>query len=274
MQVCLNGHFIAAEQAKLSISDGGFLFGDTLFETFKAQGQKILLSKEHLDRLELSAKLLDFPCNRKQIELSLQQLAAQLTTPVSRIRLTISRGDHQGLTLPAPDQGWFLLTAVPYDEPSDQERQAGADCVLAPNQRVNPLSHLPQMKRGNYADCLYAANYAQQKGAREALFVDAGGNVLEGCTSNIFAVIDDQLVTPPTGTLILAGVMRRQILAAANEIGLKIAEETLPLVRLRQADEIFLSNSLIEILPVNYLDGQVCKRGGRWRSLLARVNGG
>lgn len=270
MQVCQNGTFIPAEEAQLSIDDGGFLFGDTLFETFKARGQNILQCKAHLDRLELSAQLLKFPCNRQLIESSLQQLAEKLTAPVSRIRLTISRGNHQNLSLPAATHGWFLLTAVPLSELNDQQRQAGASCVLAPNQRVNPLSHLPQMKRGNYADCLYAAEYARQKGAREALFCDPQENILEGSTSNIFAVIADQLVTPPTGSLILAGVMRRQLIDTANQIGLSVVEKNLPLTTLRQAAEIFLCNSLIEILPVSRINGQTCKRGNCWRMLLEK----
>jgi branched-chain amino acid aminotransferase len=178
------------------------------------------------------------------------------------------------LALPKPDQGWFLLTAVPMIELSDNERQLGASCVLAPNQRVNPLSHLPQMKRGNYADCLYAASYAQQKGAREALFIDPQENILEGSTCNIFAVIDNQLVTPPSGSLILAGVMRRQIIETANNAGLRVIEKELPLTALLQADEVFLCNSLIEILPVSVIDGQSCKRGERWQSLLTIVKYG
>ena len=271
MQICLNGDFIAKEAAKLSTSDGGFLFGDTLFETFKAHGQKILLIDEHLERLELSAKLLSFPCDRKQIEISLQQLAEKLTAVTSRIRLTISRGSHQGLSLPEPRQSWFLLTAAPMTEINNQDRQTGTACVIAPNQRVNPLNHLPQMKRGNYADCLYAADFARQKGAGEALFSDAQGNILEGDTSNIFAVIGNQLVTPPTGSLILAGVMRRQVINAATETGFTVVEQPLQLAILQQAEEIFLTNSLIDILPVSSLDGQATNRGSHWQSLLEKV---
>ena len=273
MLTCLNGEFIKAEEAKLSISDGGFLFGDSLFETFKAHGPRVLLITEHLDRLALSAKLLNFPCDRNKIELSIQRLAEKLTAPASRIRLTISRGSHRGLALPKPEQGWFLLTAVALTELSDAERQTGAPCVSAPNQRINPLSHLPQMKRGNYADCLYAADYAQQKGAREALFLDQQRNVLEGNSSNIFAIIDNRLITPPINNLILAGVMRRQVINAAVAIGLPTVEQNLPLTALQQADELFLSNSLIDILPINSIDGHLVKRGHRWQALLKKLQG-
>lgn len=268
MLVCRNGTFIPHEDASLPINDGGFLFGDTLFETLKAKGGNILLPQQHLDRLEHSAKLLNFPFRRDRIETSLQQLANALTAPASRIRLTLSRGSHSGLNLPAAEDGWFLLTAVPYAELGEEERNAGATCVLAPNRRVNPLSHLPQMKRGNYADCLYAADFARRQGAREALFIDDDGRLLEGATSNLFALHDGRLITPPLDTLVLAGIMRRQVIDAATELGLLVVERELLLTELPAAAEAFLCNSLIDLLPVNSIDGQTINRGNSWRSIL------
>ncbi len=268
MLVCLNGTFIPYEIANLSINDGGFLFGDTLFETFKAHQQNILLSPQHLDRLERSAQLLDFPCDRQRISSSLVQMAAALKSPVSRIRLTLSRGDFQGLAWPAAKESRFVLTAAEYTELTDDERRVGAACITAPNQRGNPVSHLPQMKRGNYADCLYAANYARQSGAREALFFDQEQNILEGTTSNLFALIDDRLITPPAGTLVLDGIMRQQVINAATELGIKVDERKLSRVELNQAGEIFLTNSLIDILPISSIDGQTVNRGNHWKTIL------
>lgn len=267
MLVCQNGKFIPREDAQVSINDGGFLFGDTLFETLKAKGRKILLQKEHLDRLELSAGLLDFPCPRTKIESSLQQLAHALTAPASRIRLTLSRGDHFELMFPEKQSGWYLLTAVPYTELSQTEQLSGADCVLAPNQRVNPLSHLPQMKRGNYLDCLYAANFAKRQGAREALFVEENDSVLEGATSNIFAMVDGNLVTPPLGALVLGGIMRREVIATATELGMRVVERELLLKEVMEADEAFLSNSLIDVLPIARIDGQPLRRSAHCQEI-------
>ena len=268
MIVCLNGTFIPHEDAIVPINDGGFLFGDTLFETLKAHEQKILLKTRHLDRLEQSAQLLNFPCDRQKIESSLRQMAAALTYPTSRIRLTLSRGGLQGLAWPAVEQSWFLLTAAEYQEPADAERQSGAACIIAPNQRTNPTSHLPQMKHGNYADCLYAANYARQSGAREALFVDQNQNILEGNSSNLFAIIDDRLITPPIGTLVLDGIIRQQVINTAVELGISVAERELPLNELIQAQEAFLTNSLIDILPISSIDGEEINRGNGWKSIL------
>ena len=271
MLVCLNGTFIPHEEAKLPINDGGFLYGDTLFETLKARGKKILLPAEHLDRLELSAKLLNFACPRRQIETSLQQLENALSAPISRIRLTLGRGSCQGLLFPHTSEGYFLLTATPMTELSAEERNLGASCALAPNKRVNPLDHLPQMKRGNYADCLYAANYARGKGAREALFVDPEGYLLEGATSNLFAIIEQRLVTPPTDKIVLAGVMRRQIIDTAAELGITVVERRLQLEEIFTAEEAFLSNSLIDILPISAIAGKPVARGERWKIIFTTL---
>jgi branched-subunit amino acid aminotransferase/4-amino-4-deoxychorismate lyase len=268
MLICLDGTFLPHEEAAIPISDGGFLFGDTLFETLKAQRQKIFLLPQHLDRLEQSAKSLDFPCNRQKIELSLQQMVAALKFPASRIRLTLSRGDFSGLAWPPSGQSRFLITATEYVELANDERQSGATCSISPNQRVNPVNHLPQMKRGNYVDCLYAANYARQVGAREALFIDQQQNILEGCTSNLFAIIDDRLVTPSIGSLVLNGIMRQQVIKTAAELGILVIERELPFIELMQAEEIFLTNSLFDIFPVASINGQTVNNGDCWKSLL------
>lgn len=268
MLVCLNGQFIPHENAHIAISDGGFLFGDSLFETFKAYRNKILLVQRHMDRLETSAKLLDFPFDRHKIETSLQQLATGLTAPASRIRLTISRGNFTGLSWPDHGNSRFLLTASPYTELNDDQRQNGAVCVFAPNQRVNPLSHLPQMKHGNYADCLYAFNHAKAAGANEALFCDPNQFILEGSTTNVFAIIRERLITPLPDQLVLDGIMRREVIKTAAELGIQTSERKLHKDELEDADEMFITNSLIDILPLASIDGRVINRGDYWKSLL------
>jgi len=268
MLVNINGQFVPHEQASLSINDAGFLYGDTLFETLKARENRILLMHEHLDRLELSARLLNFPCPRERIETTLRQLAAGLKAETSRLRLTLSRGDCSGFILPEKESGWFMLTAVEISELENNERESGAITVLAPNRRSNPLSHLPQMKRGNHADCLYAADYARQKGARESLFIDDQGSVLEGSSSNIFAFCEGKLTTPPLGHMILGGIMRQQLFGTATELGLVVEERNFSLNELLEAEEVFLSNSLVELLPIDSIANRKVRRGSIWRDLL------
>ena len=272
MLVCLNGQLMPQEDAQVAVNDGAFLYGDSLFETIKARHQQILLLDQHLDRIAQAAELLDFPCPRAAIETAFDKVAATLTSPASRIRLTLSRGPGNGLLYPDPNQGWFLISAVPYTELDDHCRAQGINCCLAPNQRVNPFSPLPQIKHGNYADCLYARNYAYSKQADEALFIDANCNLLEGATSNLFVMIDNTLVTPSLGSLVLNGVMRRLILDASKELQITCSECPLPLTDALSADEVFICNSLIDILPVRSIDGQQIKTGECWKEIYKRIS--
>lgn len=273
MIVNINGRFVPAEQANINVSDGGLLFGDTLFETIKARGKSVCLRKEHLDRLELSSGLLGLPFDRGAIEKALDETAASLPWPASRLRLTLSRGTGEGLAAPDRDKAWFAITASAYSEPTDEERQHGVTCCLAPNHRVNPLFHLPQMKRGNYADCLYAARHARQQGCREALFIDADGRLQEGATSNLFLVCNGTLVTPPAGEVVLAGIMRGQVLMTARRNGMPVQERSVSYKELFEADEAFLTNSLIGLLPVSSMEGKAINRGDSWSSLHALIQG-
>jgi branched-subunit amino acid aminotransferase/4-amino-4-deoxychorismate lyase len=273
MIINLDGAFVSPKEACLPLDDGAVLFGDTLFETLKARDGRIRFLEAHLDRIELSTRLLAFPLDREKIRETLLAVADRLEAPVSRLRLTITRGSFAGLELPPAVRGHFFILARPYVEPTASERATGAACLVAPNRRVNPLSHLPQMKRGNYVDCLYAADFARRRGAREALFVSAEGCVLEGATSNLFALQDDTLVTPPAGELVLAGIMRRQVLGAAAGLGLQVEERDVRLDELFAADEVFLTNSLIDLLPVSQIEGRPLRRGTLTERLRTAIDG-
>lgn len=257
----LNGRFVDANEAKLACNDSTVLFGDSLFETLKVQDGRIQFLDQHLDRLELAARMLHFPCNRPAMRSALLETSKRLAAPMARLRLTLSRGPMTSLALPSPDSGHFFISASPYQEPEPSERQQGVICVFAPNRRVNPLSHLPQLKRGNYADCLYAADHARRKGAREALFQTDDGQVLEGATSNLFIKKNDILLTPPAGELVLAGIIRRQVLLAAEDLGLPTEERSISVADLFAADEAFLTNSLFSLLPIAQVEGRTLSRG-------------
>lgn len=271
MIVNLDGQFVVPEEARLPVDDGAVLFGDTLFETLKARGRTIRFLEEHLDRIELATRLLAFPFSRTPVKEALLATAARLEAPVSRLRLTVSRGSFAGVAFPPAERGRFVISAAPYREPTGTGRAAGIDCLFAPNRRVNPLSHLPQMKRGSYADCLYAANYARRRGAREALFATEDGLVLEGATSNLFLLRGRTLVTPAAGGLVLAGIMRRQILSAAERLGYGSEEREISADELFAADEVFITNALIDLLPVASVEGRPLKRGPETLELLAAL---
>jgi branched-subunit amino acid aminotransferase/4-amino-4-deoxychorismate lyase len=257
---------MAPDDARVPLNDSALLYGDSLFETFRAEGKRILMQTEHLDRICRSAQLLDFPCQRAKLESALTQMAAKLRHEHSRLRLTLSRGTTQGFQLASGHDSWFMVTAVAATNLSQPERNTGATCLLAPNSRCNPLDHLPQMKRGNHLDCLYAADYARRHKAHEALFVEQG-LVIEGSSSNIFALFEETLYTPPLGKLVLGGITRQALMTTATAFGLKVEEKALPLEQLYSADEIWLSNAMVELLPVAWINTNAIKRGSRWQEI-------
>lgn len=257
----------AADAPAIHADDGGWLFGDSLFETLLVREGRALLLKDHLDRLELSARLLELPFARQDATDKLQRALGAAPWPVARLRLTLSRGATSGLGFPSAASR-LLLSLAPYREASAAERQTGWHALTAPNRRVNPLSHLPQLKRGNYADCLYAWNHARRNNRDEALFAEPTGELLEGATSNLFVVRAGRLVTPPAGELVLAGVVRGRLLELAAGLGLSAAIEPLGAEQLFGAEEAFLCNSLVLMMPLASLDGRPVPRGTRWQALL------
>ncbi len=271
MIVNIDGRFVAAETAALPVNDGSVLFGDTLFETMKARGRSIRYLADHLDRIELSCRFLQMPFDRNKAEETLLATAKRLETPASRLRLTVSRGTFSSLAFPPAQEGRQIITASPYLEPDEAGRRQRVSCVFAPNRRVNPLSHLPQMKRGNYADCLYAAAHARSRGAREALFITDDQRLLEGATSNLFIVTGKTLVTPPAGELVLGGIMRRQVLKTARALDMSTEERDITVEELYDADEAFLTNALIDVLPIASAEGRTIARGAMAETILSAL---
>jgi len=258
----LNGQWLEQANATIPFDDGALLFGDSLFETLRARNREILLTKDHLDRLELSCRLLAFPWDRDRITTALNELCDRLPDSSYRVRITLSRGRAHGLSPDPAETGWFSISCREYIDPSAEEQSHGVDAVYAANRRVNPLSHLPQLKRGSYVDCLYAARFAQQHGAREALFQEPDGTVLEGATSNMVVCRGGTLLTPPPGELVLAGVMLRQIRDTAHPLSLDFQETPINEECLLTADEVMICNSLIGILPLRSLSGRPLNQCG------------
>ncbi|TYO98670.1 branched-chain amino acid aminotransferase/4-amino-4-deoxychorismate lyase [Geothermobacter ehrlichii] len=250
LSVCLGRLSEGAPQ--VDADQAALLYGDSLFETIRARGRELFWLDDHLDRIESGCRQSGIPFDRRQAEDDLARLASALPWPDARVRLTAGSGPL-GSDL-QPQGGLQFASAVPYTPPTPVDIRRGVACVFAPNRRVNSVSDLPQMKRGNYADCLYARRHAIANGAFEAVFVEPDGELLEGSISNIFLLLDGVLLTPPAGTLVLPGIARARVLQAARQLGLPTLEQPLYRDLLPQAREVFLTNSMFGLLPVTKID--------------------
>ena len=181
--------------------------------------------------------------------------------PESQVRLIITRGSGgaMGLDPRHATRGRIIYLVRPLQPLPAQMYESGVAVALVPlspgEQGMDPAA-----KTGSHLGQVLALGRAAAQGAHEALMVDAQGSVTEGVSSNLFAMLDGSLVTPPL-KMVLEGVTRRLVIALAQKAGLPLEERPLTAVDLARADELFLTSTLREVLPVTVLDGRQVGKG-------------
>jgi len=256
--VYVNGRITPPEEATVSALDRGFLYGDGLFETMRAYGGMIFRLERHLDRLCASAGVLRIrlPHARDELAGIVRALLARSGIAEARVRLAVSRGvGINGLRLDGgtPTLVIWVRELTPYPA---SLYDSGAR-LLVSRYRVNSASPLPAHKTANYLLYLLARDGdGGAAGADEALLLNEREEIAEGATSNIFLVSGGVVATPPPGCGLLGGITREAVLELCAEAGVPCGERILSIDDLHAADEIFLTNSVMEIMPVSRLDSR------------------
>lgn len=250
--VLLNDELIPAASATISALDRGFLYGDGLFETVRTYRGLPFGLAQHLARLAASARAFRIPFRRDvaywRPRITSLLRANALATTDAAVRLTVSRG--AGALGLAPSKGLrptTLLLATPVDARIDRAQARGVGVCFFPYRLVTAT--LPSHKTLHYLPAVLGKMLAARVGAWEAVYLDGNDHVLEGTTSNVFLVRDGAIVTPPLHG-ILPGVTRRFLAAVARRARIPLREATISRDELFTADEIFLTASTIEVLPV------------------------
>lgn len=267
MIVYLNGSYLDADDARVSVFDGGFLFGDGLFESFRLYAGKPFDLEGHLARLNRELELLGFSWQAEVVEIG--QILRELVTrndreaEDSRARLVVSRGvlAAERPTLPelqaVTPTVCVSLDALPTDLAEWQSKGIPAAVMKPAFARGN----FPQLKTLNYLSSQMALRFAATSNCQEAILVDRQGLVLEGATSNVFLVNDGRLLTPPVRLGILAGRTRAVVMDAAHSLGYTCEEAASNRRDLATADEVFVTSSVREILPVIKIDNSLVGEG-------------
>jgi branched-chain amino acid aminotransferase/para-aminobenzoate synthetase component 1 len=256
MEVFINGHFLPTSQATVSVQDRGLLYGDGLFETIRAEGGRPLWLGQHLERLEQSAAVInlvpppDFPWESRIREL-LQRNG--LGHGLAAVKILITRGEIATLGLPETDQPTIIIYARQYKPPPAEEYRCGWPVVSFPESRTTFLS---RHKSLNYLFCLAARQYAVDRGGREGLILEANGRVSEGSTTGVLWQDNDSFFTPLAGSA-LASVTVAVLREALRHEGVTLTEKPVTVKLLALAQGVWLANSLIGLLPVSSLDGQI-----------------
>jgi branched-chain amino acid aminotransferase len=256
--VNLGGRIMPPEEATVSIFDRSFLYGDSVYETLRTYGGVPFEMRRHLARLEASMRRLriDAGVALDEIGRRVEATLAAAANPESYIRIIVSRGAGDfGLAAGMSNRGDVYVIVRAFVPPSEDVYRKGFSTIVAKTRRTSRLALDPAIKSGNYLNNLLGLFEARDAGADDAIFLNEHGLVTEASTSSLFVVHGERVRTPPLVDGILDGVTRHHLIAAAAQAGSPVVEESFREDALRTADEIFITSTLKEVMPVRSLDG-------------------
>ena len=256
--IYLNGSLVPRSGARISVYDHGFLYGYGLFETMRAYNGKIFLLERHLKRLLNGAEAIGLADRIGDIDLAKacrDTLKANKLTG-ARLRLTVTGGESDALPWESETgQPTVVVTARPYHGFSSEKYEQGFRVGIASVRRC-AQSNVSGIKSVSYLVSALARKEAAARGLDEALLLNDDGYIAEGGACNVFFVKSSRLVTPSLGSGILPGITRDLVIELADELGIIVTEGTVGLAVIRQCDEAFLTNSVMEIMPLTaVIDG-------------------
>lgn len=248
-KIFLNDSLVDTDKARVSAADGGFLYGAGLFETMRSYAGAVFRLGDHIDRLLSSAKALsiEHSYERQFLTEAVYKVLEANGLSDARIRLTLSAGAiSQAGDKPKPT---LLITAVKLQAYPAEYYRRGVLVVLCPF-RQNVTDPTCGHKTTSYFPRMLALRQAHEKRAAEALWFTTNGKLAEGCISNVFLVKDSTVLTPAANTPVLAGIARKTVCEIARSNSMNLTEENLSIDDLLGADEIFLTNVIMQIMPV------------------------
>lgn len=268
LTVWLNGAFLPADEARVSVFDRSFLYGDGLFETIRVYRNRPFLWAEHLARLHAGAALLRMrvPCCDSELTAAATELLSRNAQPESLVRLHLSRGvGRRGYSVRGADSPTLVLTQHPVtaNDPANPIRWH----LITSSFRLLAGDPLAAAKTANKLVQILAKAEAEERGADEALLQNSDGLVAEASSSNLFWFAGDTLCTAPLHAGLLAGVTRAFVLSLAGRLGWKTEELATPASSLRSADGVFLTTSSLELVPAVSLDGAPLRESPRTQQL-------
>lgn len=244
-----NGEYVPEEKAAISPFDRGLLYGDGLFETLRCYDGKFFRLDRHVERLRGGLKRLEIPLTLETADLAavLRELVKQNNVASGVARIVVTRGVAEfGLLGKHAQDPMVLVTCWAQPAPDAKRYETGIHCIVA-NER---LSSAQGLKSLNYIVQILARREANAVDADDAILLNNHGHVAEGSAGNIFLVRDRELITPSLEAEVLAGITRATVLEMAHAEKLPVVERVVHQNDLFHAEEVFLTSSVAEILPV------------------------
>lgn len=259
--VYLNGSFMPLEDAKISVMDRGFLFGDSIYEVIPAYNGRLFRLPHHLERLNngLAAIHMENPLDENAWQSILEQLIQQNPEQDQSVYLQISRGayDRRDHAIPTKVDATVFAMATPIHDPAPSMADTGINAITLDDIRWR----LCNIKATTLLANVLLKHQAHDASAAESILI-RDGEAMEGSASNLFVVNDDGgLVTPPKSNFLLPGITRDLVLELAAKNHIPFAERSISETQLRNAKEIWLTSSTKEIMPVTQLDSSPVGNG-------------
>jgi branched-chain amino acid aminotransferase len=275
--VYVNGEFVPRAEAKVSVFDHGYLYGDGVFEGIRGYNGRIFRLDQHLERLYRCAKAisLEVPLTPEELRDVVLETVRRNGLHDSYVRVILSRGegdlglDPRKCLTPAT----VVVIASTIAFYPEEVYEDGLDVITCVTRRNLPTAVNPQIKSLNYLNNILAKIEVNRAGAHEGLMLNHLGYVAEATGDNVFIWRDQHLLTPPPYAGLLEGITRQVVLELAAEMGLPVREEMLTLYHVFSADECFLTGTAAEIAPVSKVDGRIVgdgKPGPITKRLMAR----
>ena len=268
--VYLNGDYVALDNAHISVLDRGFIFGDGIYEVVPVYGGHPFRLPHHLQRLDnsLTAVRIKNPLSRVQWQEAIEQIIARNQYHDQSVYLQVTRGvAPRHHSFPHQNNPTVLIMTSPLEGQPDEISETGIRAITLQDNRwlnchIKSISLLPNV---------LLRQEAQDKDAQEAILI-RDGMATEGTASNLFIVLNDCLFTPPMGPLLLPGVTRNLVVEIAKKNDLCLKERDIMETELTNAQEIWLTSSTKEILPVTTLNDKMVgngKPGPFWQKMMA-----
>ncbi|MEE9284388.1 MAG: aminotransferase class IV [Dehalococcoidia bacterium] len=272
--VYLNGRYVAADQASVSVFDHGLLLGHGVFETMRAYGGAVFRIDEHLARLVRGAEEVGILLGgeRSALEQAVTGVLQANRLADARVRLTVTAGPGPGRPVfPATGQPTVIVTAEEMPPPP-KTYEHGYRVIVASRTRSSQ-SALAAIKSTSFLENLLARADAQVRGADEAIILNEQRCVAECSQANVFFVQRARLLTPAPECGILRGIARETVIQLATDAGMSVEQTWITMEEMAEASEAFATSSMIEVMPVTTIDGRPVGDGrpGEVTRLLARA---
>lgn len=259
MYIYLNDGFVPRQEAKISVFDHGLMYGDGVFETLRSYNGNIFRLDDHLDRLFSSAKLINLAIPQKKGDLKeiLNQSLRVNRLKEAYIRISVTRGEGDiGLDPDLCKNPTIIVISKPFVPYQEGLYGEGISLIVSMVRRIPQEALDPAIKSLNFLNNIMARIDSKKEQAFDALMLNMRGCVTETTTANIFMARGGDIITPPSSAGILKGVTRSTVIYLSQGIGIKVSEEDLLPSDLYMADEVFLTSTSMEVMPVVMIDGK------------------